>query len=124
VSLVPTHDEQLPFRLLQVLYFGVAHAALLLAFAAVAVDPRGVSGFFYHSRVLGIVHLVTGVSGLFVGLLFRSPVAWMFALMVIAGFAAFLSTVVWMLRHPRTRPSAVRVPDPAVWHAASALACR
>jgi hypothetical protein len=50
---------QLPPRLLPVLYFGVAHVALALAFAAVAVDPRGVSGFFYHSRMLGIVHLVT-----------------------------------------------------------------
>jgi len=24
----------------------------------VALDPRGVSGFFYHSRMLAIVHLV------------------------------------------------------------------
>lgn len=49
----------LPPRLLPVLYFGVAHLALALAFAGVALDPRGVSGFFYHARMLGIVHLVT-----------------------------------------------------------------
>ena len=49
----------LPPRLLPVLYFSVAHVALALAFAAVAVDPRGVSGFFYHSQLIGIVHLVT-----------------------------------------------------------------
>jgi hypothetical protein len=50
---------QLPPRLLAVLYFGVAHVAVALAFAAVAADPRGVSGFFYHTRMLGVVHLVT-----------------------------------------------------------------
>ena len=49
----------LPPRLLPVLYFGAAHVALALAFGAVAVDPRGVSGFFYHARILGIVHLIT-----------------------------------------------------------------
>jgi hypothetical protein len=37
---------------------GVAHVALALAFAAIAIDPRGVSGFFYHARMLAIVHLV------------------------------------------------------------------
>ena len=54
---LPAARTQLPPRLLPVLYFGVAHAALALACAAVAADPRGVSGFFYHSRMLGIVHL-------------------------------------------------------------------
>jgi hypothetical protein len=52
-------SAQLPPRLLPVLYFTAAHAALTLAFAAVALDPRGVAGFFYHSRMLAIVHLVT-----------------------------------------------------------------
>jgi hypothetical protein len=45
--------------MLPVLYFGVAHVALACAFGAVAIDPRGVSGFFYHSRMVGIVHLIT-----------------------------------------------------------------
>ena len=289
-----TARTQLPPRLLPILYFGAAHVALALAFAATALDPRGVSGFFYHSRMLGIVHLITlgwitasilgslyivgpialrvsfpatwidytafavvlsgivgmvahfwlndyggmawsaatvgtgimmasstvvrrlreaklplaisahivlafvnvagaaimgvligfdkvyhflpgfvlanvfahahlaaigwasmmvvgvahrllpmvlpaempkgprlwtsavllqvGVTGLFVTLLIRGPFAWVCALTVIAGFAAFLSQVVWMLRRPRPRPSAVRTPDPAVWHAAAAFA--
>ena len=52
-------NNQLPPRLLPVLYFAVAHAALAAAFAAVALDPRGVAGFFYHSRMLAIVHLIT-----------------------------------------------------------------
>jgi len=284
---------QLPPRLLPVLYFGVAHMALALAFAAVALDPRGVSGFFYHPRMLGVVHLVTlgwitgsilgslyivgpialrvrfpatwidycafalvlvgivgmvahfwlnesggmawsaatvgagimvagmavvrrlcgatlpravsahivlafvnvvgaatmgvligfdkvyhflpefvlanvfahahlaaigwasmmvvgvgyrllpmilpagmpkgprlwisaillqaGVSGLFVTLLLRGRFAWLFALTIVAGFAAFLSQVTWMLRHPRPRPPGLRTPDPAVLHAAASL---
>jgi hypothetical protein len=289
-----TPRAQLPPRLLPVLYFGAAHLALALAFGAVALDPRGVSGFFYHSRMLGIVHLVTlgwitasilgslyvvgpialrvwipatwldytafalvfigivgmvahfwmqdyagmawsagtvgagilavgvhvarrlrqaslprvvsahivlaflnvlgaatlgvligfdkvyhflpgfvlanvfahahlaaigwasmmvvgvayrllpmvlpaampsgprlwisavllqaGVSGLFVILLFRSPLAWIFALTIVAGFAAFLSQVAWMLRRPRPRPPGLRRPDPAVLHAGASFA--
>ena len=35
------------------------HGALALAFAAIALDARGVAGFFYHSRMLARVHLVT-----------------------------------------------------------------
>ncbi len=54
-----TPRAHLPPRLLPVLCFGAAHVALALAFGAVALDPRGVSGFFHHSRMLGIVHLVT-----------------------------------------------------------------
>lgn len=49
----------LPPRLLPILYFSVAHVALAIAFAAVAADPSGVAGFFYHSQMIGIVHLVT-----------------------------------------------------------------
>jgi hypothetical protein len=51
--------RQLPPRLLPILYFGFAHLSLALAFAAVAIDPYGVSGFFYHVRMLAVVHLVT-----------------------------------------------------------------
>src|SRR5262245_15842692 len=52
-------STQLPPRLLPTLYLALAHASLALAFALVAVDPRGVAGFFYHSRMLAVVHLVT-----------------------------------------------------------------
>jgi hypothetical protein len=55
----PRPRTHLPPRLLPVLYFSVAHIALALAFAAVAMDPRGVSGFFYHPQMVGIVHLIT-----------------------------------------------------------------
>lgn len=51
--------DQLPPRLLPILYFTLAHVALALAFASIAADPRAVAGFFYHPRMLAIVHLVT-----------------------------------------------------------------
>ena len=288
-----TPRTQLPPRLLPVLYFGIAHVAFALACLAVALDPRGVSGFFYHSRMLAIVHLVTlgwitasilgslyivgpvalrvwipatwpdytafafvligiagmvahfwvqeyggmawsaisvaigiivvgvhitlclrhaslpraisahimlaflnilaaatlgvligfdkvyhflpgfvlanvfahahlaalgwatmmvvgmayrllpmilpaampsgprlwlsavllqaGVTGLFVTLLWRGPFAWIFALTIVGGLAAFLSQVVWMLRRPRPRPPKMRTPDPATLHAGAAF---
>ncbi|MGE5245714.1 MAG: hypothetical protein ACM3SQ_15940 [Betaproteobacteria bacterium] len=50
---------QLPPRLLPILYLGAAHLALAVAFAAVALEPRRATGFFYHPWMLGIVHLVT-----------------------------------------------------------------
>jgi hypothetical protein len=59
VSDASSRRTNLPPRLLPVLYFGAAHVALAVAFAAVALDPRGASGFFYHPRMLAIVHLVT-----------------------------------------------------------------
>jgi hypothetical protein len=289
-----TPRTHLPPRLLPVLYFGVAHVALAVACLAVALDPRGVSGFFYHPRMLAVVHLVTlgwitpsilgslyivgpialrvwipatwldhtalalvligivglvshfwlqeyggmawsavtvgtgillvgllvvrrlrhaslpraigahivlaflnvggaaalgvligfdkvyhflpgfvlanvfahahlaaigwasmmvvgvgyrllpmvlpaampsgprlwfsavllqgGVSGLFVTLLFRSPLVRVFAVTIVAGFVAFVWQVVWMLRRPRPRPPGLHRPDPAVLHAAASLA--
>ena len=51
VTASPTPRTQLPPRLLPVLYFGAAHVALAFAFGAVALDPRGVSGFFDHARM-------------------------------------------------------------------------
>jgi len=49
----------LPPRLLPLLYFAPAHIALTLAFAALAIDPYGFAGFFYHARMIAVVHLVT-----------------------------------------------------------------
>lgn len=48
-----------PPRLLPVLYFGSAHLALAVAFSVMVVDPRAFAGFFYHARMLAVVHLVT-----------------------------------------------------------------
>lgn len=51
--------EGLPPRSLSVGYFGLAHLALALAFAAAAIDPDSAAGFFYHPRMLAFVHLIT-----------------------------------------------------------------
>jgi hypothetical protein len=49
----------MPARTLPWLYFACAWIFLALAFGAIAWDPRGTAGFFYHARLAGIVHLVT-----------------------------------------------------------------
>jgi hypothetical protein len=41
------------------MYIGAAHVSLALACLLVAWSPRAVAGFFYHSWMLAIVHLVT-----------------------------------------------------------------
>lgn len=49
----------LPDRRLPLLYIGTAHVSLALAFACAAYWPRAVVGFFYHSWMVALVHLVT-----------------------------------------------------------------
>ena len=49
----------MPARWIPLLYFAFAHLCLGAAFAALAFDPRSLAGFFYHPRMLAIVHLVT-----------------------------------------------------------------
>ena len=51
--------SKLPTRTLPLLYFTAAHVALGLAAFLVAWSPRAAAGFFYHSRIVAIVHLVT-----------------------------------------------------------------
>jgi len=46
-------------RTVPLIYFGAAHLALTTACLAVLWSPRSVAGFFYHARMVGIVHLVT-----------------------------------------------------------------
>jgi hypothetical protein len=68
------------------------------------------------------VLLEVGLLGLTVTLLLRARFTWIFALAIVAGFAVFLSHVIWMVRRPRPRPPGIRTPDPAVLHAATAFA--
>ncbi len=70
---------------------------------------------------LSAVLVETGVGGLFVSLLWRGPFAWIFALTIVGGLAAFSSQVAWMLRRPRARPPNLRSPDPAVLHAGASF---
>jgi hypothetical protein len=48
-----------PAQALPLLYLGTAHVALMAACAFAALWPRSVAGFFYHSWLIGLVHLVT-----------------------------------------------------------------
>ena len=49
----------IPSRTLVLLYVATAHISLALAFALTAWNPYAVAGFFYHSRMVAIVHLIT-----------------------------------------------------------------
>jgi hypothetical protein len=49
----------MPARWIPLLYFAFAHLSLGAAFAALAFAPRSLTGFFYHPRMLAVVHLVT-----------------------------------------------------------------
>jgi hypothetical protein len=55
----PPRRDDLPPRLLPVLYFGAAHLALILAFLAILAQPGLLTEFFYQPRTVAIVHLVT-----------------------------------------------------------------
>jgi hypothetical protein len=70
----------------------------------------------YASAIL----LETGVLGLFITLLLRSVWSFAFGLTFVAGLAVFAAHVVWMLRHPVSRPAAAPPLDFGVLHAASA----
>ena len=48
-----------PARLIPLLYLGTAHVALAFACFLAGWWPQAVAGFFYHSWMVGIVHLVT-----------------------------------------------------------------
>ena len=49
----------MPARWVPLLYFAFGHLCLATAFAELAVEPRSLAGFFYHPRMLAVVHLVT-----------------------------------------------------------------
>ncbi|HJZ74308.1 MAG TPA: hypothetical protein VKE51_21370 [Vicinamibacterales bacterium] len=50
---------RMPARTLPILYLVTAHVSLAVAFAVAGSWPRAVAGFFYHSWLVGLVHLVT-----------------------------------------------------------------
>jgi hypothetical protein len=49
----------IPPRRLVALYIVTAHVSLACAFLLTAWNPAAVAGFFYHARIVAIVHLVT-----------------------------------------------------------------
>jgi hypothetical protein len=48
-----------PARRTPLLYLGFAHACLFAALLTLALDPAGLGGFYYHPRLIALVHLVT-----------------------------------------------------------------
>jgi hypothetical protein len=49
----------LPARWPPLLYFAFAHLCLAIAFAVAAMRPAEIAGFYYHPRLIALVHLVT-----------------------------------------------------------------
>ncbi len=62
----------LPVTRLAVVYLAFAHLCALTALAVVTLTPASVTGFFYHTRMLAVVHLVTlgWISSAIMGALF------------------------------------------------------
>ena len=48
-----------PARRAPLLYFAFGHACLLIGLVTLALDPAGLGGFYYHPRLIALVHLVT-----------------------------------------------------------------
>jgi len=59
MAVVTSAQTQVPARTLPLLYLGAAHVALALACIFAGTWPRATAGFFYHSWMLALVHLVT-----------------------------------------------------------------
>jgi hypothetical protein len=95
------------------LAIGVAYRLLPMLFPAAMPGARGLA--------LSAWLLEIGVLGLFAGLVTRSRWAAPFATLAAAGLAVFLGRVLWMRRHPRPAPRALRQPDFGVIHVALAL---
>ncbi len=55
----PPVAATMPARWVPLLYFAFGHICLATAFAELALEPRSLAGFFYHPRMLAVVHLVT-----------------------------------------------------------------
>lgn len=51
--------DRIPPRLIPVLYFLLAHAALVIAFSLLVSRPGEASGFYYQPRMVALVHLIT-----------------------------------------------------------------
>jgi len=99
-------QDFLPARWIPLLYLGLAHASLAVALAVVAVDPGGVAGFYYHPRLVAVVHMVTlgWISGSILGALYLvGPLAFRTSLLARRGdyiaFASFAIGVVGMVSH-------------------------
>ena len=98
-------------------------ATMMVMGAGYRLLPMLLPSAMPEGRLVGLsaVLLEAGVLGLFASFLLRSRWVGLFALLTVAGLAVFLSRVVWMKRHPRPAPKALRRPDWGVLHAIQAL---
>lgn len=91
---------------LPVLYLALGHLCLGAAAAALALDPAGLAGFYYHPRLVAAVHLVTlgWISAAILGALYMiGPLAMRMPMAVRAAdlwaFAAYAVGVTGMVAH-------------------------
>jgi hypothetical protein len=91
---------------------GVGYRILPMTFPSKMPPPRSL----YASAVL----LEIGILGLFAALLLRSPVSAPCGMVIVAGFVAFGTRVVWMRQHGVSKPIAARQPDFGLLHATGA----
>lgn len=99
-------SDDAPARVLPLLYFATGYISLSLAFATVAFTPRSLGGFYYHARLIGVVHLVTlgWITATILGLLYLAlPMRLHAPLPVRRGdywsFASFVIGVIGMVSH-------------------------
>lgn len=80
----PPPSAFLPARRAPLLYFAFGHACLVTALVVLALRPTELGGFYYHPRLIALVHLVTlgfigsailGALYLVMPLAFRTPLA-------------------------------------------------
>lgn len=102
----PPATAFLPARWPPLLYLGYAHLCLIAAFVLVAVDPRAAGGFFYHPRLVAVVHLLTlgWISASILGALYVvAPLALRLSLPPraadLVAFAAYAIGVTGMVSH-------------------------
>ncbi|MET0553944.1 MAG: hypothetical protein ABW221_12950 [Vicinamibacteria bacterium] len=55
----PDPRTLVPARRTPLAYLAFGHACLLTALVTLALDPVGLGGFYYHPRLIAVVHLVT-----------------------------------------------------------------
>src|SRR6188474_887049 len=58
-SAMTANASRLPARTVPLLYLGTAYVSLGLACVLSGLWPEAVAGFFYHSWMVALVHLVT-----------------------------------------------------------------
>ena len=94
----PTPESLLPARHVPLIYFGFAYACLLTAFVVLSFRAETLGGFYYHPRLIAVVHLVTlgFITSAILGALYLvCPLA--FRMPLPAGRGDAIAAVSWMI---------------------------